>query len=92
MYCGNNRNHPSIKKQKIGNRYSCLKKGIGVGKSLPYDKLYLILYKPIDKRKIYCGLSNKLPKQYDLFGSNQMCFQIGVGVGRRIKAKKGLKK
>lgn len=56
MYCGNNRNSKQVKNgNKIGSRYECLKKGIGVGMNLPLDLDYLDEYIPIDSRKIYCG-------------------------------------
>lgn len=75
-------------KKVIGNPYSCLKKGIGVGLSLPYDPDYARRYVPIDARKIYCGTAQQLPEGYDIMGSNGMCYTKGVGVGRSMKAKK----
>ena len=91
MYCGNNRNSPQLRLrgQTIGDRYRCLKKGIGVGKYLlPLDPDYELDYIPIDNRRIYCGRDLVLPDGYDIMGNNGMCFKIGVGVGRAIKAKK----
>jgi hypothetical protein len=90
MYCGNNRRHPKVRsgEQVIGTRYRCLKKGIGVGMSLPYDPDYTNRYVPIDSRKIYCGEARALPAGYDLMGSNSMCYTKGVGVGKTLKAKK----
>jgi len=90
MYCGNNAEDPDLKqgRKKRGTRYECLQKGIGVGLSLPFDDKYSKKYVPIDRRKIWCGKSNKLPDDYDLMGSTGMCYTKGVGIGRSIKAKK----
>lgn len=87
MYCGNNKNHKSLKngELKIGDRYSCLRKGIGMGLQLPVDDDY-VDYKPIDKRKIYCGKEKKLPKGYSSMGSNSQCLQKGIGIGKAKKA------
>ena len=89
MYCGNNRRDPKVRsrRQVIGTRYGCLKKGIGVGLSLPYDPEYTNRFVPVDTRKIYCGDSAELPEGYDLLGSNSMCYHKGVGVGKALKAK-----
>jgi hypothetical protein len=90
MYCGNNRRNLDVLsgKKVIGDRYSCLKRGIGIGLNLPYDPSFATRYVPIDKRKIYCGKDEKMPLGYDLVGNNHMCFSKGVGVGRSMKAKK----
>lgn len=87
MYCGNNRRNSEVKNGNlvIGNRYGCLKKGIGIGMNLPADPEYKD-YAPIDTRKIYCGKAPRLPRGYQLMGSNSMCLQKGVGVGKKIKA------
>jgi hypothetical protein len=90
MYCGNNSRNPSLLDgtKVIGNRRGCLKKGIGVGiHRIPLDLSYLQPYSPIDNRKIYCGNSGQLPPNYDLVGTLQQCYQIGVGVGKSIKAR-----
>lgn len=94
MYCGNNRRNSKVLsgQQVIGTRYGCLKKGIFVGKSLPYDPEYANGYVPVDGRKIYCGEAKELPNGYDLLGSNSMCYFTGVGVGKAIKSKKKKKK
>jgi hypothetical protein len=93
MYCGNNRNSKELKNGKrIGSRYQCLKKGIGVGMGLPLDLDYLQEYIPIDARKIYCGKAPRLPEGYDILGTSHMCYTKGVGVGRTMKAKKSGKK
>ena len=90
MYCGNNSRNPSLLDgtKVVGNRRGCLKKGIGVGiHRIPLDLSYLQPYSPIDNRKIYCGNSGHLPQNYDLVGTLQQCYQIGVGVGKSIKAR-----
>lgn len=90
MYCGNNRRSPKLRSgnQVLGTRYGCLKKGIGVGLSLPYDPEYTNRFVPVDGRKIYCGEAENLPDGYDIMGNNSMCYHKGVGVGRTLKAKK----
>lgn len=90
MYCGNNARSLEIRKQgkKIGTRYTCFRRGVGIGLGLPYDPSYATRYVPIDKRKVYCGKSDKLPQGYDMMGNNPMCMRKGVGVGRSLKAKK----
>lgn len=90
MYCGNNRRSPKLRSGQavIGTRYGCLKKGIGVGLSLPYDPEYNNRFVPIDSRKIYCGDAVDLPEGYDILGTNSMCYSKGVGTGRKIKANK----
>lgn len=84
IYCGNNYLDPRVvsKEVVIGNRYSCLRKGVGVGMHLPDDESYLE-YRPIDTRKIYCGLKEPTPEEYDYTGSLSQCFQKGVGVGKK---------
>jgi len=72
----------------IGSRYLCLKNGIGVGLSLPYDPDYEDEYEPIDDRKYYCGdksPGHSPPEGYDAIGSNAICHRIGVGAGKRLK-------
>lgn len=89
MYCGNNRRNPDVLSgQKIiGNRYGCFKQGIGIGRHLPYDPAYGNRFVPVDSRKIYCGKAKVIPAGYDYMGSNTMCLQKGVGVGKAITAK-----
>ena len=95
MYCGNNRNSIELRtrRQVIGNRYGCLRKGIGVGLHvLPLDLSYNDEYVPIDNRKIYCGREDNLPANYNILGTNDMCFRKGVGVGKKLKVRKSRKK
>lgn len=88
MYCGNNEQHPDLtsRKLQLGNRYGCLRKGIGRGLNLPMDSNYLGPYSPIDQRKIYCGQEEILPDDYDLMGNLPQCLQKGIGIGKRHKA------
>ena len=94
IYCGNNSSHPSISsgKKKIGTRETCLRKGIKVGIAQPVDPAYLSKYTPIDKTKKYCGEESNLPSGYDRFGNLYECFSTGIGVGKRIKAKRTTRK
>lgn len=89
IYCGNNSRSPELRNGKvIGTRYKCFKKGVGIGINQPYDPAYKSRFKPIDARKIYCGEAVRLPIGYDIMGNNPMCLQKGVGVGKKIRAKK----
>lgn len=92
VYCGNNRNSPELKKKSIGTRYECFKKGFGVGYHLPYDPRYKEPFSPIDKRKLYCGNKSTLPSGYHIMGSNPMCLQKGVSIGKKSRANKQGKK
>jgi len=89
IYCGNNKLHKSLKKRnvRIGTRYECFKKGVGVGLNLPVDPDYLQPYEPITRRKIFCG-NSRMSDEYDRFGNLPECLQKGVAVGKRIKATK----
>ena len=80
MYCGNNAEYARQKNLAIGNRYKCMKKGIGVGLHLPLNDAYEYKYDPIDTTKVYCGTKH-LPNGYDRLGNNPECFRKGVGVG-----------
>lgn len=88
IYCGNNAKHPDLRNgtKILGNRYLCLKRGIGIGLNLPLDPSANGPYSPIDKTKYYCGKTTKLPPGYDRFGSLPKCLSVGVGVGKRKKA------
>lgn len=90
IYCGNNRYDSSLinGRKRIGSRYECLKKGIGIGLSMPVDLSYLDRYRAIDTRKMYCGTQLELPEGYDYMGTTTACLQHGVGVGRKIKAER----
>jgi hypothetical protein len=90
IYCGNNRASLELRKKgtKIGNRYDCFRKGVGVGLNLDYDPTYSTRFVPIDARKIYCGKLTRLPEGYHIMGNNPICLQKGIGVGKTLKAKK----
>lgn len=88
LYCGNNRLAPGVRDgtKRLGDRYSCLRKGVGVGLNLPLDPEFAGPYEPIDNTKYYCGKATQLPDGYDRFGSLPKCFQTGVGTGKRLLA------
>ena len=87
MSCSNNLNAMRSAGILPSDNYKCLKRGIGVGKNMPYDPKYSMPYTPYDKRKWFCGKeSNPVPTGYEGRGTNPMCFWKGVGVGKRKKA------
>jgi len=93
VYCGSNRLYPQRTGHRLGSRYECFRKGIGVGLHLPDDPEYKYPYQPVDERKLYCGNAGILPFGYDLMGSPAMCLRRGVGVGKKLKmSRKGKKK
>jgi hypothetical protein len=89
--CTNNRNHPDlvVGLKRIGTRYECLKRGIGLGRNLPFDPSYAVDYDPIDRTRTYCGLQNRKPMGYNRMGSPSSCLRTGVGIGRRMRALQG---
>lgn len=95
IYCGGNLNDSKLTNgtHTLGTNYTCLRKGIGVGKYvLPPDPKYGNIYNPVDKRKFYCGTKSGIPDGYFARGSPSMCFRKGVGVGKKLKVLKGKKK
>ena len=86
FYCGNNQNN--VGNKPIGNRYQCLRQGIGKGLHSKLNPSYGIPYQPIDNRKFYCGLLNQLPNGYDWIGRHSDCFQKGFGIGQLLKWQK----
>ena len=90
IYCGNNSLSKELtsKKKRRGSRFECFRKGVGLGLAQPLDKSYLSKYKAIDKRKMYCGKARSLPDGYSIMGSSSMCLQHGVGIGKKLKAKR----
>ena len=90
IYCGNNSLSKELtsKKKRRGTRFECFRKGVGLGLAQPLDKSYLSKYKAIDKRKMYCGKARSLPDGYSIMGSSSMCLQHGVGIGKKLKAKR----
>ena len=91
MYCGNNRVNEGLLNgsKTLGTRYTCLKRGIGIGLHLPYDREYNGNYEPLYDEKIYCGNQENLPAGYDRFGSLSQCQARGVGVGKKLRAERG---
>ena len=91
IYCGNNSTHSQVinGNKVLGTKYSCLQKGIGNGLNSEYDSSYLEPYNPIDDRKMYCGNSNILPQGYDMMGNLPKCLQLGMGIGKRLRAERG---
>lgn len=85
IYCGNNSQHFDLLNgtKVVGDRYKCLKRGIGVGLHGGLDINVIGPYKPIVDRNIYCGTEEHLPDHYDSFGSNTECLQKGIGIGKR---------
>jgi hypothetical protein len=86
IYCGNNRLLVT-RKNRLGTRHTCMKKGFGVGYHLPADKKYMNGYEPIDNVNIYCGNKEILPDHYDRFGNLADCIQKGVSIGQIKKAR-----
>ena len=91
IYCGNNRRHTSIvsEQARLGTRYECMRKGIGVGLHRPLDNDYTGEYEAVDKRKIYCGNDSRKPAGYNLMGSPSMCLRKGIGIGKKKRHEYG---
>jgi hypothetical protein len=87
-YCGNNLNNPKLVAgtHVVGTNYQCLRKGIGVGSHLPYDSSYAGPYAPVDPRRFYCGNAAIIPAGYFAAGSPSKCLQVGIGVGKVMRA------
>ena len=73
-------------KLRMGTNYECMRKGVGVGRNLPYDPSANGPYRPYDDRKFYCGTQANLPQGYFSFGNPSMCYRKGVGIGRKSRA------
>lgn len=88
MYCGNNRQDPSLRNGSavIGTPYGCMLKGRQIGLSQPADPKFLEPYEPIDQRKSYCGEKARLPRGYSHVGKLYECMLKGIGWGKREKA------
>ena len=93
IYCGNNLNDPKLVAgtHVIGTNYQCLRKGIGVGRNLPYDANYAGAHAPIDPRTFYCGNAAVPPAGggYFAVGWPTKCLQTGIGVGKAQRAAMG---
>lgn len=90
IYCGNQANYSGLVSGAnfLGTNYQCMRRGIGIGRNLPYDPEYNKPYVPIDTRKFYCGKAPVPPPGggYFAVGSPSKCQQIGVGVGKAQRA------
>lgn len=82
MYCGLNTTLPR-NYDVMGTRNKCLKKGIGVGMTLPDEQRREFLNRArVDNGiKNYCGDAITLPLGYSGFGTLKECLQKGVGIG-----------
>jgi hypothetical protein len=91
IYCGNNQLDEDLinGNSLLGTRLGCIRKGIGRGLRMPYNKKFKGPFLPISNRNIYCGDSNILPNGYESFGANFECLQKGIGIGQRQKAIQG---
>jgi len=84
IYCGNNRNNGKLlsRQEVIGDRYKCLRKGIGIGLNLPVDNDY-VNYEPIViNEPINCSKSEKDGIKN---GTITECLRKGIGIGKKIK-------
>ena len=86
-YCGTNSLHPNAANR--GTRYECLRKGIWVGcNRIPVDNTLVDMpYARFDDERVYCGNENNLPAGYTRMGASSDCFQIGVGLGKKRRAR-----
>lgn len=81
IYCGDKKNLPPHYDQH-GTRHVCMKKGIGIGISMPdEDRVYARENMSPNPEKIYCGNDLILPDTHNRYGSNKECLRKGVGVG-----------
>jgi hypothetical protein len=65
-------------------RYTCLRKGIGVGLNLPFRSPSP--FQPVNPDKLYCGAGSVVPVGYTRMGYSHECLQKGVGIGRMLKS------
>lgn len=92
IYCGDDTTLPPDY-DRMGTRGSCLKKGIGLGMSLPDSQRDAFLRKPPKPPKtenLYCGNAEVLPNGYDGFDTLSNCLKRGVGVGLHMPQQKRL--
>lgn len=82
-YCGNNAYE--LENKRLGSRYDCFRKGVGVGLNLP---IVPERYEPIDRYRVYCGNARRLPEGYNIMGTRADCLRKGVGVGKKIAAER----
>lgn len=81
MYCGNN-----ALRNDVGNRYSCMKKGIGVGQRQDNLEIY---FSRIQSEKIYCGNKGN-PENGTRKGEPLECLRKGIGIGKSLAFKRCL--
>jgi len=82
MYCGNNAYE--LENKRLGTRYECFQRGVGVGLNLPASANDLP-YESIDRYRIYCGNGRQLPEGYNALGRRSECLRKGVGLGKKLK-------
>jgi hypothetical protein len=82
-YCGNNAYE--LENKRLGSRYECFRKGVGVGLNLP---IVPERYEPIDRYRVYCGNARRLPQGYNVMGTRADCLRKGVGVGKKMAAER----
>ncbi|CCV02510.1 Serine/threonine protein kinase [Armadillidium vulgare iridescent virus] len=85
-YCGNNAKDEGLTNgtKVLGNRFQCLRKGIGRGLNEPIFT-YSEEYEPIENIKVYCGNNANLPRDKDRFGTRDECLRKGFAVGQKQK-------
>jgi len=79
MYCGNNAYE--LENKRLGSRYECFRRGVGVGLNLPIDDTP---YESIDRYRVYCGNDRQLPEGYNVMGRRSECLRKGVGIGKKM--------
>lgn len=82
MYCGNN-----LLRNDHGTRYSCMRKGIYLGKESNSFEMYI---SNVEKDKVYCGTKTYVPNGYNRMGNLAECIQKGYGLGRSMAFRKNL--
>ena len=90
LYCGDSTTLPEDY-DAMGSRSACLKKGIGIGMSMPDSYRDAYLEKPPKSpptERLYCGSREELPDGYDGFDTRSNCLRRGVGVGLRMPDEK----
>lgn len=80
MYCGNN-----ALRDNVGTRYSCMKKGIGVGQRQNNLEIY---FPRIPSENIYCG--TKESQDGYRKGEPIECLRKGIGIGKSLAFKRCL--
>ncbi len=82
VYCGDTLPIPD-EYDILGNRFQCLRKGIGAGMMLPNAQRTAFLARPRvpSPVRVYCGNAPALPPAYTRFGTNSECLRKGFGVG-----------